>query len=98
MFARVDSSCRIFVEDGKEVSKMLQTCYKYVSELLLTKLLLILEKKSAYVYIMFALTKKISRICVIFLKKYLEISTENYTFANVILNTIFYLKKTNTYW
>ncbi len=42
--------------------------------------------------------KKISRLCVIFLKKYLEISTENYTFANVILNTIFYLKKTNTYW
>lgn len=98
MFARVDSSCRIFVEDGRETSKMLQTCYKYVSELLLTKLLLILEKKSAYVCIMFALTKKISRICVIFLKKYLEISTENYTFANVILNTIFYLKKTNTYW
>jgi hypothetical protein len=98
MFARIDNPCRIFVEDGKETSKMLQTCYKYVSELLLTKLLLILEKKSAYVYIMFALTKKISRICVIFLKKYLEISTENYTFANVILNTIFYLKKTNTYW
>lgn len=97
MFARIDNPCRIFVEDGKETSKMLQTCYKYVSELLLTKLLLILEKKSAYVYIMFALTKKISRICVIFLKKYLEISTENYTFANVILNTIFYLKKTNTY-
>ena len=98
MFARADNPCRIFVEDGKETSKMLQTCYKYVSELLLTKLLLILEKKSAYVCIMFAQTKKISRLCVIFLKKYLEISTENYTFANVILNTIFYLKKTNTYW
>ena len=28
MFARVDSSCRIFVKDGKEVSKMLQTCYR----------------------------------------------------------------------
>lgn len=27
MFARVDNPCRIFVEDGKEVSKMLQTCY-----------------------------------------------------------------------
>ena len=47
---------------------------------------------------MFAQTRKISWLCVIFLKKYLEISTENYTFANVILNTIFYLKKTNTYW
>lgn len=58
MFARVDNPCRIFVEDGKEVSKMLQTCYKHVTELLLTKLLLILEKKCAYVYIMFALTKK----------------------------------------
>lgn len=64
MFARVDNPCRIFVEDGKEVSKMLQTCYKRVTELLLTKLLLILEKKSAYVYIMFALTKKnISNMC-----------------------------------
>ena len=94
MFARVDNPCRIFVEDGKEVSKMLQTCYRVAAD----EALLILEKKSAYVYIMFALTKKISRICVIFLKKYLEISTENYTFANVILNTIFYLKKTNTYW
>ena len=58
MFARADNPCRIFVEDGKETSKMLQTCYKYVSELLLTKLLLILEKKSAYVCIMFAQTKK----------------------------------------
>ena len=42
--------------------------------------------------------KKKSRLSVIFLKKYLEMSIENYTFANVILNTIFYLKKTNTYW
>ena len=66
--------------------------------MLLMWLLVILEKKCAYVCTMFAQTKKISRLCVIFLKKYLEMSTENYTFANVILNTIFYLKKTNTYW
>ena len=45
MFVCVDNPCRIFVEDGKDVSNMLQTCYKRVTELLLTKLLLILEKK-----------------------------------------------------
>lgn len=42
--------------------------------------------------------KKNIMIMCVFLKKYLEMSIENYTFANVILNTIFYLKKTNTYW
>ena len=98
MFARIDSLCRIFVKGWRLGLKMLQTYYNHIAEMLLMWLLLILEKKSAYVCIMFAQTKKISRLCVIFLKKYLEISTENYTFANVILNTIFYLKKTNTYW
>lgn len=30
MFARVDSSCRIFVKDGRRVKKMLQLFYKDV--------------------------------------------------------------------
>lgn len=64
-----------------------------VAAVLQTEFLIILLKKCAHDCIMFAQTKKISQLCVIFHKNYLVISTENYNFANVILNTIFYLKR-----